>query len=115
MAATGAIVGPPAPLLRRAASSVMPKNGVTSAPEYVVGMATCGSMGRASHVAPGTDVAQHRRDLGDRTGAEVDALGVPRVDPPSGGRHHRTKVAASEPSSTTRSCPPATSRTVREQ
>src|SRR3954468_22618234 len=35
------MVGPPAPVFERAASSVMPKKPVSSAPEYVVGMATC--------------------------------------------------------------------------
>jgi hypothetical protein len=32
-AAIGAIVGPPPPLFWRVAGSVMPKNGVSSAPE----------------------------------------------------------------------------------
>src|SRR5947209_3821148 len=49
----GAVVGPPAPLLRWVLSSVMPKNGVSSAPEYVVGMATCGSTGRSTNDTPG--------------------------------------------------------------
>src|SRR5437588_5283156 len=53
MAAAGAIVGPPAPCLARAASSVIPKNGVSSAPEYVVGTDTCGSAGRSKYDAPG--------------------------------------------------------------
>ena len=44
-AAMGTIVGPPAPVFERAASSVMPKNPVSSAPEYVVGTATCGIVG----------------------------------------------------------------------
>ncbi len=53
MAATGAMVGPPAPDLRWAASSVMPKNGVSSAPEYVVGMAIWATTGRSRYEAPG--------------------------------------------------------------
>src|SRR5437667_12817747 len=53
MAAAGATVGPPAPCLARAVSSVMPKNGVSSAPEYVVGTDTWGRAGRSKYDAPG--------------------------------------------------------------
>src|SRR3954451_11311345 len=47
------MVGPPAPLLRCVDMSVIPKNGVSSAPEYVVGMEMCGSPGRSAYDAPG--------------------------------------------------------------
>src|SRR3954451_15722809 len=47
------MVGPPAPLLRCVDMSVIPKNGVSSAPEYVVGMEMCGSAGRSAYDAPG--------------------------------------------------------------
>ena len=45
--AIGATVGPPASALRRVCSSVIPKNGVSSAPEYVVGIETCSNAGRS--------------------------------------------------------------------
>ena len=76
MAAIGAIVGPPAPLFWRVCGSVMPKNGVSSAPEYVVGIAMCGSAGRSAYDAPGVpascSVKKHDRlaEVGARPAAE---------------------------------------------
>ena len=51
--ASGAEVGPPAPLLAPVRGSVIPKKGVSSAPEYVVGIEMWGSTGRSAKVAPG--------------------------------------------------------------
>src|SRR5882672_1881591 len=53
MAPIGVIVGPPPPVFCRAAGSVIPKKPVSSAPEYVVGIAMCGSAGRSTYDAPG--------------------------------------------------------------
>src|SRR5690606_41362015 len=49
----GAIVGPPAPCFWRVCGSVMPKKGVSSAPEHVVGTDTWTSEGRSAYEAPG--------------------------------------------------------------
>src|SRR3954447_6193913 len=47
------MVGPPPPVFCRAAGSVMPNPPVSSAPEYVVGMAMWGNAGRSANDAPG--------------------------------------------------------------
>src|SRR5688572_22919444 len=61
MAATGAMVRPPDPLFCLVAPSVMPKNGVSSAPEYVVGTDTCGRAGRCRYDAPGVPASCSRK------------------------------------------------------